>query len=165
MSDERNTSKRSLLHKYIKQSATQTHTDLDVITKPRDLHPAKKLRSKNWAVYIWRSALACFALSHAIGRKYAALAAQQYTSSRTACFALAGLGAQQQSLCVHNATPSARSAGKYTTKEFAQSHIEMTQPLANKQNSNTPSSWRASLVQTRTTKAHFTHTNLLENTK
>jgi hypothetical protein len=57
-------------------------------------------------------------------------------------FALAGRCTQQQHICVHNATPFASSAGKYTTKEFAQSHIELTQPLANKQNSNTPPSWR-----------------------
>ena len=74
-------------------------------------------------------------------------------------FALVGRCIQQQRICVHNATALGSSAGKYTTKEFSQSLIELTQPLVNKQNSNTPPSWRVSLVQTRTMKAHFTHTN------
>jgi hypothetical protein len=82
------------------------------------------------------------ALLAATGRKYAALAEQQCTSSRTTRFALAGRCTQQQRICVHNATPAASSAGKYTTKENTQSHIEVTQPLVNKQNSNTPPSWR-----------------------
>ena len=70
------------------------------------------------AFYIQQTALALLA---ATGRKYAALAEQQYTSSRTACFALVGLCTQQQHVCVHNATPAASSAGKYTTKENTQS--------------------------------------------
>jgi hypothetical protein len=45
------------------------------------------------------------ALLAAIGRKYAALAEQQYTSSRMDCFALAVRCTQQQRICVHNATP------------------------------------------------------------
>ena len=98
------------------------------------------------------------ALLAATGRKYAALAEQQYMSSRTTGFALAGRSTQQQRICVHNATRIHPSAGKYMTKENTQSHIELTQALVIKQITNTPTGWRVLVAQNASKKAHFTHT-------
>ena len=157
VSDERNTSKRSLLHPLRCKHPHQIFSN-----------DAKNCAAKICCVHMENCAQTFasskqrqqrLALLAATGRKYAALAQQQYTSSRTTRFSLAGRSTQQQRICVHNATPAARSAGKYTTKENTQSHIELTQPLVNKQNTNTPTVWRVSVAHSAAKKAHFTHTN------
>jgi len=91
----------------------------------------KKLRSKILLFtygelrphfYVQQTALALLA---ATGRKYAALATKQYTSSRAAGFAHLERCAQQQSICVQKLTLIASATGKYTTKENKQSVIKM----------------------------------------
>jgi hypothetical protein len=57
------------------------------------------------------------------------------------------------------ATSVSNAAGKYTTKENTQSHIEAAQPVDIQQMSNTPTSWRVLVAHSATKKAHCTHTN------
>jgi hypothetical protein len=58
-----------------------------------------------------------------------------------------------------NATSVSNAAGKYTTKENTQSHIEAAQPVDFQQMTNTPTTCRVSVAHSAAKKAHCTQTN------